>query len=81
MGELAQELIKSRTASNSWSLQSYPGKVKLPSDILRALPSPEAANKVIIFIYLQDAVPYPSDLGRFSKRFTCRRKPYLGLAS
>jgi hypothetical protein len=46
MSELAQELIKSRTQSNSWSLQSYPGKVKLPSDILRALPSPDAANKV-----------------------------------
>lgn len=46
MSELAQELIKSRTQSNSWSLQSYPGKVKLPSDIFRALPSPEAANKV-----------------------------------
>lgn len=46
MSELAQELIKSRAQSNSWSLQSYPGKVKLPSDILRALPSPDAANKV-----------------------------------
>lgn len=46
MSELAQELIKSRTQTNSWSLQSYPGKVKLPSDILRALPSPDAANKV-----------------------------------
>jgi sister-chromatid-cohesion protein PDS5 len=46
MSELAQELIKSRTQSNSWSLQSYPGKVKLPSDILRALPSSDAANKV-----------------------------------
>jgi hypothetical protein len=46
MSELAQELIKARAQTRSWSLQSYPGKVKLPSDILRALPNPEAATKV-----------------------------------
>lgn len=45
MSELAQELIKNRTQAHSWSLQSFPGKVKLPPDILRALPSAEAANK------------------------------------
>jgi len=54
MSELAQELIKSRTQSNSWSLQSYPGKVKLPSDILRALPSPDAANKILKTVYLPE---------------------------
>ena len=52
MSELAQQLIRSRTQSNSWSLQSYPGKVKLPSDILRALPSPDAANKVSTEAYI-----------------------------
>ncbi|KIM85696.1 hypothetical protein PILCRDRAFT_341662 [Piloderma croceum F 1598] len=54
MSELAQELIKSRAQSNSWSLQSYPGKVKLPSDILRALPSPDAANKILKTTYLPE---------------------------
>jgi sister-chromatid-cohesion protein PDS5 len=46
MSDLAQELIKGRCQLHSWSLQSYPGKIKLPSDILRALPSAESANKV-----------------------------------
>jgi sister-chromatid-cohesion protein PDS5 len=45
MSELAQEIIKIRTQLHSWDLQSYPGKIKLPSDILRALPDPETANK------------------------------------
>ena len=49
MSELAQELIKIRAQTRSWSLQSYPGKVKLPSDILRALPNAEAATKVRVF--------------------------------
>lgn len=46
--ELAQHLIKARAKSHSWALDSYPGKVKLPGDIFKALPNPEAANKVTI---------------------------------
>ncbi|TDL19619.1 ARM repeat-containing protein [Rickenella mellea] len=49
--ELAQELIKRRTKQHGWSLTSYPGKIKLPSDIFRALPNPELANKAC-FIFL-----------------------------
>ena len=48
MGELAQELIKTRAQNRSWTLQSYPGRVKLPSDIFRSLPNPEAAAKVCV---------------------------------
>ncbi|KAG0700591.1 armadillo-type protein [Suillus ampliporus] len=54
MSELAQELIKARAQARSWSLQSYPGKVKLPSDILRALPNPEAATKILKTVYLPE---------------------------
>jgi len=54
MSELAQEVIKGRSRVHSWSLQSYPGKVKLPSDILRALPNPETANKIMKTVYLPD---------------------------
>ncbi|KAF7975521.1 hypothetical protein HWV62_9337 [Athelia sp. TMB] len=54
ISELAQELIKNRTQIHSWSLQSFPGKVKLPSDILRALPSAEAANKILKTVYLPE---------------------------
>ena len=46
MADLAQELIKALAQARSWTLQSYPGKVKLPSDILRALPGPGAVAKV-----------------------------------
>jgi sister-chromatid-cohesion protein PDS5 len=54
VSELAQELVKGRCHLHSWSLQSYPGKVKLPSDILRALPNPETANKIMKTVYLPD---------------------------
>jgi len=54
ISELAQELIKARTQARSWTLQSYPGKVKLPSDILRPLPNSEAVAKVIKTQYLSE---------------------------
>ncbi|TRM60411.1 armadillo-type protein [Schizophyllum amplum] len=52
--ELAQELIKLRAQAHGWNIQSYPGKVKLPSDILRPQVSPEAANQVVKHVYLSD---------------------------
>ncbi|KDQ22406.1 hypothetical protein PLEOSDRAFT_171792 [Pleurotus ostreatus PC15] len=54
MSELAQELIKIHAHNHSWSISSYPGKVKLPPDILKPLPSVEAANKVIKTVYLPE---------------------------
>ena len=44
--DMAQELLKAYAQHHSWNIQSYPGKVKLPSDILRPHPSAEAANRV-----------------------------------
>lgn len=44
--ELAQHLIKAHAKAHSWNLETYPGKVRLPGDILRPLPSAEAANQV-----------------------------------
>ena len=44
--ELAQHLIRAYAKSRSWNLEVWPGKVKLPSDILRPLPSAEAVNQV-----------------------------------
>ncbi|KAM6492441.1 Armadillo-type fold [Amanita muscaria] len=52
--EIAQELIKARAHQNSWSVQSYPGKVTMPADILRALPNPETTNKVVKTVYLSE---------------------------
>lgn len=46
ISELAQYIIKLRAQAHNWTLQVIPKKVKLPSDILRPLPTPEAANEV-----------------------------------
>lgn len=46
LSELAQHIIKVKAHNHSWTLQSYPGKIKLASDILRPLPNAETANKV-----------------------------------
>ncbi|KAF9068921.1 armadillo-type protein [Rhodocollybia butyracea] len=45
MCEMAQELIKLRAHNNNWTIPTYPGKVKLPPDILRPQPNAEIANK------------------------------------
>jgi len=54
VADLAQELIKAYAQGRSWTLQSYPGKIKLPSDILRALPGPGAVAKVVKTQYLSE---------------------------
>jgi len=53
MCEIAQFLIKGRAQARSWLLSTYPGKVRLPSDILRPLPT-EASNEVLQTTYLPD---------------------------
>ncbi|RDB27480.1 Sister chromatid cohesion protein pds5 [Hypsizygus marmoreus] len=63
--ELAQELIKSYASTRSWSVQSYPGKVRLPADILRPLPSPEAARKVMKTVFLpEETISWLADLSK-----------------
>ncbi|KAG7091856.1 hypothetical protein E1B28_008258 [Marasmius oreades] len=52
--DMAQELLKAVAQQHSWNIQSYPGKVKLPSDILRPHPNVESANRVIKKFYLSD---------------------------
>ena len=52
--ELAQHLIRAHVKSHSWTLETYPGKVRLPQDILRALPSPEAGKKILHTVYLPE---------------------------
>lgn len=46
MCEIAQELIKFRAQHNNWTIPTFPGKIKLPHDILRPQPNAEIANKV-----------------------------------
>ncbi|EIW55568.1 uncharacterized protein TRAVEDRAFT_73422 [Trametes versicolor FP-101664 SS1] len=52
--ELAQHLIKAHAKAHSWNLETYPGKVRLPGDILRPLPSAEAANQILKTVYLPE---------------------------
>ncbi|KZT68344.1 hypothetical protein DAEQUDRAFT_812146 [Daedalea quercina L-15889] len=54
VSELAQHLIKARAKQHSWSLESYPGRVRLPGDILRPLPNAEAASEIIKTVYLPE---------------------------
>jgi len=56
LSEMANEVIKRHAKLHSWSLPSYPGKVKMPSDIFRPLPSPEAANKILRTTYLPQEI-------------------------
>ncbi|KAI0251942.1 armadillo-type protein [Lactifluus subvellereus] len=52
LSELAQHIIKDLARRHSWTLQSIPMKVKLPTGILRPLPNAEAANKVLKQVFL-----------------------------
>ncbi|KAI0371302.1 hypothetical protein BV20DRAFT_1120710 [Pilatotrama ljubarskyi] len=52
--ELAQHLIKGHAKAHSWNLETFPGKVRLPGDILRPLPSAEAANEILKTVYLPE---------------------------
>ncbi|KAH9928578.1 armadillo-type protein [Amylocystis lapponica] len=54
VSELAQHLIKTRAKMKSWSIESYPGKIRLPPDILRPLPGAEAANEILKTVYLPE---------------------------
>ncbi|KIM42318.1 hypothetical protein M413DRAFT_444743 [Hebeloma cylindrosporum] len=54
MCEIAQILIKAHAQSHSWLLSSYPGKVRLPSDILRPMPNTEATNQNLKTVFLPD---------------------------
>ncbi|CAE6427478.1 unnamed protein product [Rhizoctonia solani] len=48
LSELAQHLIRARAKNRGWTLNTYPGKVKIPGDIFRALPNHEAASKACV---------------------------------
>ncbi|EDR01919.1 uncharacterized protein LACBIDRAFT_254367 [Laccaria bicolor S238N-H82] len=66
--ELAQDLIKTRAHAHSWTIQSYPGKVKLPGDILRPQPNAETSSKVLKTVYLpEETIAWLAELSRTTK--------------
>ncbi len=56
LSELAQLVIKKRAAQSGWTIESYPGKITLPGDIFKPLPSREVQREIYDRQYL------PSDL-------------------
>ncbi|KAJ6484326.1 armadillo-type protein [Mycena vitilis] len=54
ISELAQELIKIWAHTHSLNVTTYPGKVKLPPDILRPLPNSETSNQILKTVYLDE---------------------------
>jgi len=46
LSDLAQALIRAWEDQNSWTMQSWPGKLKLPSGIFRPLESHERAQEI-----------------------------------
>lgn len=65
LSELAQHIIKARAQSHSWTLQSYPKKVKLYPDILRPLPNSDAVNEVRHMIKLDSTLLISATLRRY----------------
>jgi len=54
VSELAQHKIRTRALRHSWSTNAYPGKISMPSDIFRALPSSDVAAKIQKTVYLPE---------------------------
>ena len=46
LAELAQIIIKNKAELHRWSMQTYPGKVKLPRDIFHNLQNNDATLEV-----------------------------------
>ncbi|KAL9936440.1 hypothetical protein V8E36_004508 [Tilletia maclaganii] len=65
LSEFAQLLIKRRARQQGWTIDTYPGKVKLPSDIFAPLPSPEVRNEIYSHQYLPGpVVEWLKELGK-----------------
>ncbi|RPD70263.1 hypothetical protein L226DRAFT_526109 [Lentinus tigrinus ALCF2SS1-7] len=50
----SENLYAAYAKAKSWNLDTWPGKVRLPPDILRPLPSAEATNKILKTVYLSE---------------------------
>jgi sister-chromatid-cohesion protein PDS5 len=54
LSDLAQAVIRKWEEKKGWSMQTWPGKVGLPSGIFAALPSHEVAQEIAEKQYLPD---------------------------
>ena len=56
VAELCQLMIKELADSKNWNLQTYPGKMQLPSDIFSPIGDYQEAQRTISKIYIPDEV-------------------------
>jgi sister-chromatid-cohesion protein PDS5 len=54
LSDLAQALIRAWEEQNSWTMQSWPGKMKLPSGIFRPLASHERAQEIAKKVWISE---------------------------
>ncbi|KAF2650101.1 hypothetical protein K491DRAFT_721063 [Lophiostoma macrostomum CBS 122681] len=54
LSDLAQALIRSWEEQNNWSMQSWPGKLKLPAGIFKALESHERAQEIADKVWIDE---------------------------
>lgn len=74
LSDLAQALIRSWEEQNNWTMQSWPGKMKLPSGIFRPLESHDKAQKIAKKIWIgEDLIEELDPLVRKAIRSKKRR--------
>ncbi|KAJ8115572.1 hypothetical protein OPT61_g2806 [Boeremia exigua] len=54
LSDLSQALVRSWEEQNNWTMQSWPGKMRLPSGIFRALESHERAQEIAKKTWIDD---------------------------
>ena len=56
LSDLAQAVIRRYEDAHGWSMQTWPGRLRLPAGLFGALPSHAAAQEIATRTYLPDAV-------------------------
>lgn len=69
ISELAQLIIKELGVARNWSMQTWPGKIKLPADLFSPMENYEEAQKVVTRVFIPDEVQV-----ELSKRFRAKLK-------
>jgi len=56
LSDLAQEVIRRYEEAHGWSMQAWPGKLKMPSGLFAALPNHEVAQQIAMKQYVPEAL-------------------------
>ncbi|KAF2836720.1 sister chromatid cohesion and DNA repair protein [Patellaria atrata CBS 101060] len=79
LSDLAQGVIRRYEEIHGWSIQIWPGKIRLPAGIFATLPSHDAAQAIADKQYLpEEFVEQLDDLVKSSLRFKKRKSDVLG---